>query len=117
MHDRGRARQRLRSFLLRQGIHTPAAGGDQHISCFCPRSNLRIRPPYRVHEYRLAVHVRTECVERLETALRTQVQSWRSLPVVQALMTLRGIDLLSAVTIIAELGDLRRFPHPRELMG
>ena len=36
---------------------------------------------------------------------------------IKALMTLRGIDFLSATTIAAELGDLRRFPHPRELMG
>lgn len=68
-------------------------------------------------EYRLAVLVRTECVERLEAALRTEVQSWRSFPVVHALMTLRAIDFLSAVTIVAELGDLRRLPHPRELMA
>ncbi|MDR5725966.1 MAG: transposase, partial [Terriglobia bacterium] len=43
--------------------------------------------------------------------------TWRSLPVIKALMTLRAIDFLSATTIVAELGDLRRFPHPRELMG
>jgi transposase len=68
-------------------------------------------------EYRLAVNVRTECVERPEAALRTEVESWRSLPVVRALMTLRAIDFLSAVTIVSELGDLRRFPHPWQLMG
>ncbi len=68
-------------------------------------------------EYRMAVHFRTECVERLESALRAEVQSWRSLPVIKALMTLRAIDFLSATTIVAELGDLRRFPHPRDLMG
>jgi|SRR5688572_30746491 len=55
-------------------------------------------------EYRLAVHVRTECVERLEAALRAEVQAWRSLPVIEALMTLRAIDFLSATTIVAELG-------------
>jgi transposase len=32
-------------------------------------------------------------------------------------MTLRSIDFISALTIVAELGDLRRFPHPREFMG
>jgi len=118
MHDRGRARQRLRSFLLRQGhSYTGRRWGPTH-QLFL--SKIKFADPAHhiaFTEYRLAVHVRTECVERLEAALRTQVQSWRSLPVVQALMTLRGIELLSAVTIISELGDLRRFPHPRELMG
>jgi hypothetical protein len=32
-------------------------------------------------------------------------------------MTLRGLDFLSAATIVAELGDLRRFAHPKDLMG
>ena len=39
------------------------------------------------------------------------------MPVVRALMALRGIDFIAAITIVAEIGDLRRFPHPRELMG
>ena len=38
-------------------------------------------------------------------------------PVVQALMTLRGIDFVAAVTLVTELGDLNRFAHPRELMS
>ena len=68
-------------------------------------------------EYRLAAHVRTECTERIAIALRQEVQTWRSLPVIKALMTLRGVDFLSAATIVAELGDLRRFAHPKDLMG
>jgi len=36
---------------------------------------------------------------------------------VSAVMTLRGLDLIAATTVVAELGDLRRFAHPRELMG
>jgi hypothetical protein len=36
-------------------------------------------------------------------------------PVVEALMTLRGIDLVAAMTLVAEIGDIRRFTHPREL--
>src|SRR5207302_54692 len=36
---------------------------------------------------------------------------------VSAVMTLRGLDLVAATTVVAELGDLRRFAHPRELMG
>jgi transposase len=32
-------------------------------------------------------------------------------------MTLRGLDLIAAITVVAELGDLRRFARPRELMG
>lgn len=38
-------------------------------------------------------------------------------PVVRAIQALRGISLISAVTIMAELGDLARFENPRQLMG
>ena len=32
-------------------------------------------------------------------------------------MAMRGIDLVAAVTVLAEIGDLSRFQNPRELMG
>ena len=38
-------------------------------------------------------------------------------PVVEALMSLRGIDLVAAMTLVAEIGDFHRFARPRELMG
>ena len=38
-------------------------------------------------------------------------------PLVHALMTMRGVDQLAATTLVAELGDFKRFAHPREFMG
>jgi transposase len=37
--------------------------------------------------------------------------------VVDALQALRGVAKISAVTIVAELGELSRFARPRQLMG
>ena len=42
---------------------------------------------------------------------------WSLAAVVTALMALRGIDLIAATTFLAEIGDLSRFPTPRELMA
>ena len=56
-------------------------------------------------------------MQRLTQALAQQVEGWRMQPVVTALMTLRGLDLVGATTVVAELGDLKRFVHPRALMG
>jgi len=42
---------------------------------------------------------------------------WSLAPVVRALQALRGIALVTAATIIAELGDLTRFANPRHLMA
>ena len=36
---------------------------------------------------------------------------------VQALQALRGMALVSAATVVAELGDLTRFANPRQLMA
>jgi transposase len=44
-----------------------------------------------------------------------QSQRWR--PVVVALQACRGIQLIHAVLIVADLGDLSRFTHRRQLMG
>ena len=44
------------------------------------------------------------------------LENWVLAPVVEALMALRGIELVSAMTIMAELGDITRFESPRQLM-
>ena len=55
--------------------------------------------------------------QRLETELHAAVKPWRLYPVVEAIQALRGIELTSAVILIAELGDLTRFDTPRKLMA
>ena len=42
---------------------------------------------------------------------------WTLAPVVAALQTMRGMALVNAATLIAELGDLSRFTNPRQLMA
>jgi transposase len=68
-------------------------------------------------EYVRAMSEHTECLQRLEAELQTQVQTWRWVPVVEAIQALRGVQFTVAVTLIAELGDLSRFDHPRQLMS
>ena len=45
------------------------------------------------------------------------VSSWSMAPVVEAYQALRGVALLTAVTFEAEIGDVRRFETPRQLMA
>jgi transposase len=68
-------------------------------------------------EYVRAVSEHTERLQRLEAELQTQVQTWRWVPVVEAIQALRGVQFTVAVTLIAELGDLSRFENPRQLMS
>lgn len=56
-------------------------------------------------------------LERLVNELENHVKRWRYYPVVKAVQAMRGVRLLVATGIVAELGDLNRFDHPRKLMS
>ena len=49
--------------------------------------------------------------------LRQLTPAWRWAPVVAALQALRGVSFVTAVGLVAEVGDIRRFAHPRQLMA
>ena len=68
-------------------------------------------------EYVDAVKQAEARVGGLETEMEKALQSWRLAPVVEALMALRGVKLITAMTIMAELGDITRFDSPRQLMS
>jgi transposase len=68
-------------------------------------------------DYRSEVRAAAERVRRLETALIQQATSSAHVRTIAALQALHGIGFLSAVTIVAEVGDLRRFASPRQLMA
>ena len=56
-------------------------------------------------------------VASLEAQMREALERWSLRPVVEALMALRGVDVVTAMTVLAELGDITRFDSPRELMS
>ncbi len=68
-------------------------------------------------EYWLAVKSADERVERLTAAEHACVTGWRFESVVGALQVLRGVAAVTAIGLVAEIGDLSRFAHPRKLMG
>ena len=54
---------------------------------------------------------------RINAQIVSFCQTWRLRSSVDALQSLRGISLITAVTIIAELGDLNRFENAAQLMA
>ena len=48
---------------------------------------------------------------------RRRLPDWSLAPVVRALQALRGMALVAAATLVAELGDITRFANPRQLMA
>jgi transposase len=64
-----------------------------------------------------AVEEATARVERLEKDIEELVETWSLAPLVRALQALRGMRLISAVIVAAELGDVAQFSSPRKAMG
>ena len=68
-----------------------------------------------VHEVDHAAERLTRQERSIDTAIESLPVKMRA--VIEALQSLRGIAQMSAVSIMAELGELSRFEHPRQLMG
>jgi transposase len=114
-----RARQQLKMFLLRHNIRY--AGKTSWNSAHL-RYLAQIKMPFAVQQivFQEMLNVISEAsarLERLDQEIERAVPAWRWYPVVRALMSLRGMALLHATTLIAELGDLNRFDHPSLLMS
>jgi transposase len=112
-------RQQVSAFLLRQGLHYP---GERTWTKAHKNWLMSQKLEYAEHriafeEMLLAMRQAQERIERLEQAIRVAVPDWSLAKVVTALMAMRGIDFISATAFLAEIGDLSRFPTPRELMG
>ena len=68
-------------------------------------------------DYLQAVDATTERLERATKDIADLVESWSQKPLVQALQALRGVQLLTAVILVAEIGDFRRFATAPALMA
>lgn len=112
------AKQQLKGFLLRHGIKFAGPGNWKPTymkwlaGLKMPNSTQQIV----LQDYINAVKDGTERIIRFNTLIREVLPSWELTPVVNALQAMRGVALMVAVTVVAELGDLKRFDKPRQLM-
>ena len=112
------ARQQLSGFLLRHGhhYHRPAWTLLHRRWLSQPevrsgKSSYRAGGLYRGHRGGDGRR------DRLEAHIEAALPEWSLAPVVEALQALRGVGLVAAATLMAELGDITRFSNPRQLMA
>jgi transposase len=112
-------RQQISSLLLRLGLHYPGekTWGKSHRNWLASLKLDQREQRIVLEELFGAERQAQERVDRLVSAIIDAVPEWSLAKIVTALMAVRGIDLVAAVTIMAELGDLSRFASPRELMA
>lgn len=120
--DQLRARHRVNKFLLRHGRQRPDG-----MTAWTMKHHRWLReqhfelPALQVvyDEYLATLALFADRVARLERAItdaiRTLAPAQQAL--VGALATLRGVQAVTAATIVSEVGTLRRFATSRHLMG
>ena len=113
------ARHQLSKFLLRHGrrYEGKTAWTLAHLTwirsqVFDHEAHNRVLVDY-VH----AVESGTARVERLTKDIVDLVEHWSLRPLVKALQALRGVRLITAVIVAAELGDFARFASAPALMA
>ena len=115
----GKARQHLQGFLLRHG-RIYAGRTAWTVAYRRWLTTLRFAHPAQqivLQDYIHAVAVRRAAGRATGRADQALLPSWSLAPVVQALQAMRGVALIVAVTVAAEVGDFSRFANPRQLMA
>jgi transposase len=112
-------KQQVAAFLLKHGRHFPrkTPWGARYMRWLQEQKFAHPAHQIVLQEAVEAVRLARERVLRLEKLIEELLPTWSLAPVVTALQALRGVNLIVAVTFVAEIGDLRRFESPRHLMA
>jgi transposase len=114
-----RARQQLLSFLLRHGrIYQKGKPWTQRHRVWLAEQVFE-QPVHQIvfQDYVEAIFTAQDRRDQLVARIEALLPTWSMGPVVQALRGLRGLELISAVTFVAGIGDLGRFESPSQLMA
>ncbi len=115
-----KARQQLNAFVLRHGHHWPRGKSRWTQAHYNWLESLRFAGDWQqvtLQEYVNAAKEASERVAQFDAHLMRALPEWSLAPVVESLIALRGVDKLTAIVLLAELGDISRFDSPRELMA
>jgi transposase len=117
--DLRRKRQQLLSFLLRHGR---SFTGRRHWSKAHARwlAGQAFDHPAQQIVFQDQIDAVADAhtrLERMDQQLASIVPTWSMAPVVAAYQAMRGVSFLVAVIFAAEIGDVRRFDSPRQLMA
>jgi len=119
MKDLKDGKYQLKALLLRNNVTAKVKDNwsKQHLRWL---TELILPHPAQqivLQEYIQTITERMNRLKRLDNELEHHVKKWRYYPVVKAIQAMRGVRLLVATGVVAELGDLTRFDHPRKLMS
>ena len=116
--DLRRCRLRLKAFLLRHGYRYQGKANWSEPHMRYLRELVLPHPAMKaiLEEYLQGIDAAHQRVQRIEASMAMLLETWRLKAAVRALMAFRGFQLVAAMITVSELGDIHRFPHPRQLM-
>ena len=119
VREQRNARHRLKALLLRSGVvySGKSAWTAAHLRWLASLALPHAAQQIAFQEYLHAVSESGARIARLEQSLRDALAGWSLAPVVAALQALRGVQLIAAITLVAEIQDFHRFANPRLLMA
>ncbi|MGP7819810.1 IS110 family transposase [Niallia sp. 01092] len=118
--DELRAKHRLSKFLLRNNIKQPA-GVNKWTRKYrdwldiLKFESAALRVVFQ--EYYHQLKEVEQRILRLEEEIKLQATEGVHAPTIQALQALRGVALITATSLVAEIGSFNRFPTPKKLMA
>ena len=119
VREQRNARHRLKALLLRNGVAYAGktSWSGAHLRWLATLKMEHAAQQIGFQEYLHSITESGARIARLEQAMRHVLPDWSLSPLVQALQAMRGVQLIAAITIVAELQDFLRFDNPRQLMA
>ncbi len=120
VEDLHRNRQRIIKYLLKLGVQKPEGARNWGIKYKEWLKTLKLQ--HSAQQMVLSEHIHTmeeseNRLTRFEKEIAAQYENSTQQELVSALQGFRGIALITAATIAAEVGDLSRFGKPSQLMS
>jgi transposase len=118
-HLQRQSKQRLSAFLLRHG-QSYSGKSNWTQAHYRWLEGLKFKQPVQqivFQEYVDTLKLLSTRVAALDQQLESAAAESVFWPVIEALMAMRGVNLLTASTIVAEIGDLQRFTGAPQLMA
>ena len=119
VQDQRSGRNQLKAFLLRNGYRYGEKTSWSAAHMRYLRELILPHPAMKIvlEEYLQCIDAAAERIDRLEVHMKALLDEWHMKPVVLALMGFKGYQTVAAMITVSEIGDIHRFPHPRQLMA
>ncbi len=112
------ARQRIHSMLLRAGrVYDNKPWTKRHRIWL---ANQKFASPSQqiAFQHYIQAHEQTQTrTDQLEQEIMRLLPAWSLYDLVIQLQALKGVALIIAVTVVAEIGDFSRFTNPKQIMA